>query len=122
MDGTSKRSASDEGVQKPPLFTEQDVEETMKYFEVYPYNTSVNLSQDTLEVRMRDAGHILGSSIFEVWAKNEADRLRKLVFSGDLGQPGARIVRDPDLIREADYVICESTYGIDITRIEMRQF
>ena len=106
----AKKDSSSEGVQKP-LFTEQDVEETMKYFEVYPYNTSVNLSQDTLEVRMRDAGHILGSSIFEVWAKNEADRLRKLVFSGDLGQPGARIVRDPDLIREADYVICESTYG-----------
>ncbi len=82
----------------------------MKYFEVYPYNTSVNLSQD-LEVRMRDAGHILGSAIFEVWAKNEAGRLRKFVFSGDLGQPGARIVKDPDLIREADYVVCESTYG-----------
>ena len=106
----AKKDSSNEGVQKP-LFTEQDVEETMKYFEVYPYNTSINLSQDNLEVRMRDAGHILGSSIFEVWAKNEADRLRKLVFSGDLGQPGARIVRDPDLIREADYVICESTYG-----------
>lgn len=93
-----------------PLFTEQDVEETMKYFEVYPYGTSVNL-QENLEFRMRDAGHILGSSIFELWLKNEVGRLRKLVFSGDLGQPGARIVKDPDMIRDADYVICESTYG-----------
>ena len=36
---------------------------------------------------MRDAGHILGSSIFELWLKNEVGRLRKVVFSGDLGQP-----------------------------------
>ena len=93
-----------------PLFTEQDVEDTMKYFEVYPYGTSVNLQED-LEFRLRDAGHILGSSIFEFWLKNEAGRLRKIVFSGDLGQPGARIVKDPDLVRDADYVVCESTYG-----------
>lgn len=105
----AKKAGEDESPPKP-LFTEQDVEETMKYFEVYPYGTSVNL-QDNLEFRMRDAGHILGSSIFEFWLKNEAGRLRKLVFSGDLGQPGARIVRDPDMIRDADYVICESTYG-----------
>ena len=105
----AKKGEKDELPPKP-LFTEQDVEETMKYFEVYPYGTSVNL-QDNLEFRMRDAGHILGSSIFEFWLKTDAGRLRKLVFSGDLGQPGARIVKDPDLIRDADYVICESTYG-----------
>lgn len=105
----AKKGGEDELPPKP-LFTEQDVEETMKYFEVYPYGTSVNLQQD-LEFRMRDAGHILGSSIFEFWLKNSAGRLRKFVFSGDLGQPGARIVKDPDLIRDADYVICESTYG-----------
>ena len=93
-----------------PLFTEQDVEECMKYFEVHPYGNSVNITK-TCEFRMRDAGHILGSAIFELWLKNKMDRMRKLVFSGDLGQPGARIVNDPDLIREADYVICESTYG-----------
>ena len=95
---------------KKPLFTEQDVEESMRFFEVYPYGSSVNITKEC-EFRMRDAGHILGSAILEVWIGNEAGRTRKLVFSGDLGQPGARIVRDPDLIREADYVICESTYG-----------
>jgi metallo-beta-lactamase family protein len=95
---------------KKPLFTEQDVEECMKLFEVYPYGGSVNISK-TCEFRMRDAGHILGSAIFELWIENNAGRMRKIVFSGDLGQPGARIVKDPDLIREADYVICESTYG-----------
>ena len=95
---------------RKPLFTEQDVEESMTYFEVYPYGTSVNITQDC-EFRMRDAGHILGSAIFEFWLKNNAGRLRKFVFSGDLGQPGARIVSDPDMIRDADYIVCESTYG-----------
>ena len=92
------------------LYTEDDVDDLMKYFEVYPYGNSVNLTKEC-EFRMRDAGHILGSSIMEFWLTNEAGRLRKLVFSGDLGQPGARIVSDPDMVREADYVICESTYG-----------
>ncbi len=95
---------------KKPLYTEQDVEETMKLFEVYPYGDSVNL-HNGCEFRMRDAGHILGSSIFEFWLNTEANRPRKIVFSGDLGQPGARIIKDPDMIREADYVIIESTYG-----------
>lgn len=104
------KKGENEDPEPKPLFTVEDVEEMMKYFEVYPYATSVNL-QENLEFRMRDAGHILGSSIFELWLKNEAGRLRKLVFSGDLGQPGARIVKDPDMIRDADYVICESTYG-----------
>ncbi len=95
---------------KKPLYTSEDIEETMRFFEVYPYGNSVNIAKGC-EFRMRDAGHILGSAIFELWLENEAGRKRKLVFSGDLGQPGARIVKDPDLIREADYVICESTYG-----------
>lgn len=108
-----KSGGSEEGmayVDKKPLYTAEDVEATMALFEVYPYGNSVDL-RNGVEFRMRDAGHILGSAMFEFWIKNEADRLRKLVFSGDLGQPGARIVKDPDMIREADYVVCESTYG-----------
>jgi metallo-beta-lactamase family protein len=110
---TKHENLSEQGAayaERKPLFTEQDVEATFEKFEVYPYGSSVNL-HNGIEFRMRDAGHILGSSIFEIWIQTEAGRERKIVFSGDLGQPGARIVRDPDLIREADYVICESTYG-----------
>ena len=93
-----------------PLYSEADVEATMDLFEIYPYGNSVKLKEN-LEFRMRDAGHILGSAMVELWLKTEAGRDRKMVFSGDLGQPGARIIKDPDFIREADYVICESTYG-----------
>jgi metallo-beta-lactamase family protein len=58
----------------------------------------------------RDAGHILGSAIIEVWL-SEGGQTRKLVFSGDLGQPGHPLVRDPTPIEEADYLLVESTYG-----------
>ncbi len=93
-----------------PLFSEDDVEEALKLFETYPYSESVTLN-DNLEFRLRDAGHILGSAIVELWVKNEKDRVRKLVFSGDLGQLGQRIIRDPEYIREADYICIEATYG-----------
>lgn len=60
--------------------------------------------------RFLDAGHILGSAIVEVWVA-EAGRTRKLVFSGDLGQPGRPIVRDATPVRQADVLLVESTYG-----------
>ncbi len=107
------RDAGEQGSEyesREPLFTEEDVENVMDLFEVYPYGDSVSFNNG-IEFRMRDAGHILGSAMYEFWIENGGGRIRKVVFSGDLGQPGQRIVKDPDLVREADYVIVESTYG-----------
>lgn len=96
--------------ERKPLYDETDVFHTIGLMDIYNYGDSVKLS-DSLEFRLRDAGHILGSAIIELWVKNEAGQERKIVFSGDLGHRGQRIVKDPDLISEADYVIVESTYG-----------
>ncbi len=93
-----------------PLYDENDVERSMELFETYPYGESITLGED-LEFRFRDAGHILGSAIIELWVRNESERMRKFVFSGDLGQLGQRIIRDPEYIREADYICIEATYG-----------
>ncbi len=93
-----------------PMYTEEDVKHCMKFFEPYPYGDTVKLD-DNIEFRFRDAGHILGSAIVELWVRNNEGRLRKLVFSGDLGQRGQRIIKDPDYVREADYICIESTYG-----------
>jgi metallo-beta-lactamase family protein len=93
-----------------PLYNEEDVIKTMQMFETYDYGKSVQLA-DGLEIRLRNSGHIIGSASIEIWAENAAGQTRKVVFSGDLGQPGARIIKDPDMIREADYVVVESTYG-----------
>jgi metallo-beta-lactamase family protein len=95
---------------KEPLYTEEEVFQTLDLFETYPYGDSITLD-DGLEFRLRDAGHILGSSIVELWIKNDAGRIRKMVFSGDLGQLGQRIIRDPEYISEADYICVEATYG-----------
>ncbi|MBN1374232.1 MBL fold metallo-hydrolase [Candidatus Dojkabacteria bacterium] len=97
------------GEPKELLYSEEDISKAVSLFDVYEYSKSVKLIPE-LEFRMRNAGHILGSSIFEFWIK-ENGKPTKIVFSGDLGQPGKRIVWDPDNVREADYVVVESTYG-----------
>lgn len=107
--GHNSRKDDDYFVPKP-LYDENDIHRTIELFKVYSYGESIELGEG-LEFRMRDAGHILGSSSFELWVKNEGGRVRKFLFSGDLGQPGQRIIRDPDMVREADFVIVESTYG-----------
>lgn len=63
-----------------------------------------------LRCKFRDAGHILGSAILELWLDN-GGRTRKLVFSGDLGQPGRPVVRDPTPVADAEVLVVESTYG-----------
>lgn len=93
-----------------PLYTQDDVEPVIDLFETHNYGQKAELTP-RLSFRMREAGHILGSVVYEIWFHTGTGRQRKIVFSGDLGQPGERIIRDPDFIREADYIIVESTYG-----------
>ena len=61
-------------------------------------------------LRLLDAGHILGSSIVELWLEENGVR-RKLVFSGDLGATDRPILHDPSPVEDADFVLMESTYG-----------
>ncbi len=92
-----------------PLYTHQDAVECMEVFKMVAYDEIVKLPGN-ITVRFRDAGHILGSSILELWV-NENGKESKLVFSGDLGNKGIPIFRDPTIIDSADYLIMESTYG-----------
>lgn len=92
-----------------PLYTSAEAEVSLKYFEGYLYNQKIVLNED-IELRFRDAGHMLGSAIVELWIKEKGE-LIKLVFSGDLGMPNRPILNDPEFIDDADYLIIESTYG-----------
>ena len=92
-----------------PLYTIDDAYACLGHFSPVDYDKDVTLSENVV-VRFRDAGHILGSAILEVFVTEEG-KTTKLLFSGDLGQPGQPIIKDPTLIEEADYVITESTYG-----------
>ncbi len=88
-----------------PLYTRADVDATLRLLKPLAYDTRERVF-DGIEIAFRDAGHILGSSIVEVWADG-----KKLVFSGDLGPKGTPILRDPTPIVDADLVLMESTYG-----------
>ena len=65
---------------------------------------------DGIEVRFNDVGHLLGSASIEVWI-TEGDVSKKVVFSGDVGNVNQPIIKDPQLVKEAHYLVIESTYG-----------
>lgn len=92
-----------------PLYSRQDAEKAMRQFQALDYDAERKILPG-MQVRLQDAGHILGSAIVELWLEEKGTR-RKLVFSGDLGHAGAPILRNPQGVREADLVVLESTYG-----------
>ncbi len=92
-----------------PLYTVTQAESLLKLLCRVDYDSEIT-PHPSICCRFRDAGHILGSSIIELWVKQPSGD-KKIVFSGDLGQPGHPIVRDPTFIRQADIVLIESTYG-----------
>lgn len=92
-----------------PLYTVEDAKSSLNYFDPYFYNQRIKINEE-ITIRFKDAGHILGSSIVEIWVTEEKETT-KIVFSGDLGMPGRPIIRHPEYINEADYLIIESTYG-----------
>lgn len=92
-----------------PLYNVKEAEESLKCFQPVGYD-EVLLLAEGLKVRFRDAGHILGSAMIEIWVE-EGGRERKLVFSGDLGNTNQPIVRDPSWVEKGDVLWLESTYG-----------
>ncbi len=92
-----------------PLFTEEDARETLLRLESVPFRQPLPLN-DKVSVRFVEAGHILGASIVEVEVRENGAATR-LVFSGDLGVPRARLLDSPRSVEPADTLIIESTYG-----------
>ena len=92
-----------------PLYTLQDAEELLTLGEPLIYGQRARIAPD-IEICFRDAGHILGSAIVELWVE-EGSETRKLVFSGDLGNATDPLLHDPEVVREADALLLESTYG-----------
>jgi metallo-beta-lactamase family protein len=92
-----------------PLYTMADTERTLQSLSTLPYGKCYQLLPG-LEMQLQDAGHILGSSIVELWL-HEKSGTRKLVFSGDLGHREAPVMHNPSQISDADMVIMECTYG-----------
>ncbi len=92
-----------------PLYTVEDADRALKLVKPVEYDQLIEISDDMRFV-FNDAGHILGSAITEIWVR-EGDSETKIVFSGDLGVMHRPILKDPTIIKKADCVIMESTYG-----------
>jgi len=92
-----------------PMYTQEDASESFQYFMPVLYNQIISIDEN-ITIKFSDAGHILGSSIIEMWIKDEND-IVKLVYSGDLGMQEKALLKDPTIIESADYLIMESTYG-----------
>lgn len=92
-----------------PLYTMADTEQALRQFDVHPYGTDVVMF-DGITLRFCDAGHLLGSSSIYLTV-TEGDQTRTLLFSGDLGNINRPLIRDPQKVEPADFVVIESTYG-----------
>ena len=92
-----------------PLYTEQDALDVFKYVTTCEYEETVELCEGVSAV-FTDAGHLLGSASITLELE-EAGVHKTLVFSGDIGNVDQPIIRDPQLLKKADYVVMESTYG-----------
>lgn len=88
-----------------PIYTLDDVERVLQSFIPVEYGKEININSE-FKVIFRDAGHILGSSIVEIFFNG-----KKIVFSGDLGRHNQPLITDPEYIKDTDYLVMESTYG-----------
>jgi metallo-beta-lactamase family protein len=108
-----KQKANTRGAGKPPLYTVAEVTRTLHQLKPVAYDTALE-PHPAVRCLFRDAGHIIGAAIIELWVQDGKQtnmQTRKIVFSGDIGQPGRPLVRDPALVTEADVLVVESTYG-----------
>ncbi len=92
-----------------PLYTADEAIESLKNFVPVAYDEIIQV-HPRVEVRFRNAGHILGSSFIEMWV-DEGNSKTKIVFSGDIGPKDQAIICDPQIVDEADILLMESTYG-----------
>lgn len=97
------------GAAVEPLYDTEDVAALVKNLRPCSYGEVIQVAEG-VAVRFTDVGHLLGSACIEVWL-SEGGESRKLVFSGDVGNMHQPILRDPQLVSGADYVVVESTYG-----------
>ncbi len=102
----AKRNGQTEFV---PAYTMEDALGVIQQFAECNYNQVIQIAEG-IKVRFVDAGHLLGSASIELWITEDGEE-RKIVFSGDIGNTEQPLIKDPEYLGSADYVVMESTYG-----------
>lgn len=94
---------------RPQLYSDEDVDRTISLFKTTGYNEPFSIGPFT--IRLHDDGHIIGSASVEIVDSGSPIDMQRVVFSGDLGNSPAPLIRPTELLKEADAVVIESTYG-----------
>lgn len=92
-----------------PLYTEADAQAVFPLIKSVGYDERIKISNH-VEFIFRDAGHLLGSAITEIFVRGD-NQQKKIVFSGDLGRYQTEMLHPPSAIEQADVLFVESTYG-----------
>ncbi|MEO5600860.1 MAG: MBL fold metallo-hydrolase [Cyclobacteriaceae bacterium] len=92
-----------------PLYTTEDAQGVFALLRKYPFGERIKI-HDRVEIMYHDAGHLLGAAVTEIFIKGDRQE-KKIVFSGDLGRSSDIMLRPPAVIKEADILFIESTYG-----------
>lgn len=95
--------------ERPPIYTAEEAARCLEIFEPVQYDQIIEITPE-IHVRFNDAGHMLGSSIIELWVK-EGEKETKTVFTGDIGNNDIPLLDAPTMIEDADNLVMESTYG-----------
>jgi len=93
-----------------PLYEIEDVENAMIHFIGVQYNKQIEICPG-VKATFRDAGHILGSAGIQLDIRDGNGNVIRFGFSGDIGRPNSPVIRSPDILRDLDILIMESTYG-----------
>lgn len=105
----SRKSMRSGGAPVEPLYDMEDAEGLISCLRPVDYGDTVQVN-DAVSIRMTDVGHLLGSAAIEVWL-TERGETRKITFSGDIGNLDQPILRDPQFVKDTQYLVLESTYG-----------
>jgi len=89
----------------PPLYEKKDVEKTMSLWKTLPYEDEIDV-KGGFKVRLRNSGHVLGSAMVDISYNG-----KKIIFTGDLGGSNDPILRDSEIVNDANYLVMESVYG-----------
>ena len=99
-----------EGLRIEPLYNEEDARLALSKFKACDFGAEAHLAGGTISAKFLNAGHVLGSAMVQIAAPAGGER-RRILYTGDLGRRASILMRRPEMPRDVDYLIMETTYG-----------
>lgn len=93
-----------------PMYDSEDVQAVFPLWKTIPYHEETKIA-DNVAVFLKDAGHILGSAMVEMRVTSDKSQVEKILFTGDVGNSPAPLLRDTEVVGDVDYMVMESVYG-----------